>query len=300
MRARRVPEIKNRVYHDGQPIHRLGYLQVKLVLRGSRFTSSQDLRDFSRFVARAARDANVGFDTEGHDGMRPRIREVLFLDTPDFLLYRNAYILRRRLEYQDGFLVGDPEIVFKYRHSNVQRAAEMDVRPQLAGDYRVKFKAQALPLKHRVGAFRMLFSHNVEFPLSAVRQVDRRSMATVLEVLPALRTLQTTRARQIALVNNAAVEEILVKIGRLHFGKQTGADASVALWRTRGDLQQLVGEFSFQIKLKRSAELPDKVARRCEHFFIALQRAASAWTSPGTTKTGVVYALNGRVPRTHE
>jgi hypothetical protein len=300
MRAHRVPKIKDRVYHDGHPLHRLGYLQVKLILRGSRFSSSQDLRNFSRFVAQAARKTGVGFDNEGFDTARPRIREVLFLDTSDFLLYRNAFILRRRFEYEDGFLVGDPEIVFKYRHPNVQQAAEVDVRPHVAGDYRVKFKAEALPLKHRLGGFRMLFSHNIQFPLSAVRQVDRRSMATVLEVLPALQALKPSGTGRIELVNNAAVEEILVTIGRLDFGKHVGAKASVSLWRTRGDLQQLVGEFSFQIKLRQSDELPDKVVMRCEKFFVELQRATSTWIAPGTTKTGTVYALRAHAPRSHE
>ncbi len=196
--------------------------------------------------------------------------------------------------------MGDPEIVFKYRHRDLQKAAEVDVRPHVAGDYRVKFKAEALPLKRRLGGFRMLFSHNIQFPLSAVRQVDRRSMATVLEVLPALQALKSPGAGRIELVNNAAVEEILVTIGHLNFGKHVGAKASVSLWRTRGDLQQLVGEFSFQIRLKQSAELPDKVVRRCERFYVALQRATSTWMAPGTTKTGTVYALRGGAPLSHE
>jgi hypothetical protein len=31
----------------------------------------------------------------------------------------------------DGFAVGDPEIVFKFPHPDLQTAAEMDVRPML-------------------------------------------------------------------------------------------------------------------------------------------------------------------------
>jgi hypothetical protein len=42
---------------------------------------------------------------------------------------------------------GEPEIVFKFRHPDIQVAAETDVRPHILGDYRVKFKCQALPLK---------------------------------------------------------------------------------------------------------------------------------------------------------
>src|SRR6185295_11663326 len=155
----------------------------KVILKGERFTSARSLRDFRGFVAEAAARAGVDFDSDGFKKTAPRIREVLFLDTADFLLYRNAFILRRRLLYEDGFLVGDPEIVFKYRHPDLQRAAEVDVRPHLGdGNYRIKFKAEALPMKNRLRGFRMLYSHNVQFPLSAVRHVDRRSMATVLEV----------------------------------------------------------------------------------------------------------------------
>src|SRR5205814_2912784 len=52
---------------------------------------------------------------------------------------------RRRFLYEDGFLAGDSEIVVKYRHPDLQKAAEMDVWPHIAGDYRIKFKAEALP-----------------------------------------------------------------------------------------------------------------------------------------------------------
>lgn len=299
-RRHHVPLIKEKVYRDGQPLHQLQYLQVKLILRGERFTSSQNLRDFSQFVAQAAEKSGVEFNTAGFEDLKPRIREVLFIDTPDFLLFRNSFILRRRLLYEDGFLVGDPEIVFKFRHPDLQKAAEVDVRPRIAGDYRVKFKAEALPLKERLGSFRMLYSHNVQFALSAVRQVDRLSMTTILEVLPALQTLQLRQRGRVTLVNNAAVEEILVDIGRLDFGKGVASKCNVSLWRTRGDLQQLVGEFAFQVKFQHRTELHDKALGRCQDFFIQLQRQAQDWIALGTTKTGTVYALKGIALKSHE
>jgi hypothetical protein len=291
-RRRYVPEIKTRVYRDGEPLHQLQYLQVKMILKGDRFVSSRSLRDFSTFVQKAATNAGVSFPPGGFEDVSPRIRE--------FLLYNNAFILRRRFQYEDGFLIGDPEIVFKYRHPDLQTASEVDVRPRVAGDYRVKFKAEALPLKNRLGGFRMLYSHNVQFPLSAVRQVDRRSMATVLDVLPALQALKMRRSRRIELVNNAAVEEILVDLGVLDFGKGVHTKANVSLWRTRGDLQQLVGEFAFQIKFRHRQELHHKALTRCEKFFGQLQRVARDWIALGTTKTGTVYRLKGRVPKSHE
>ena len=160
-RPRRVADLKQGEYSDGHPLDEVQYLQVKAILKGDRFTSVQSFHDFGKLVAQAAKKNDVDFDTSEFEGTKPQIREVLFLDTKDFRLYNNAFILRRRITYEDGFLVGDPEIVFKFRHPDMQKAAEVDVRPRISGDYRVKFKAEALPLKDRLGGYRLLFSHNI-------------------------------------------------------------------------------------------------------------------------------------------
>ncbi len=294
-----IPDIKGK-YSDGHPLDDVHYLESKIILNGNRFTSVQSFHEFGKLVARAADKCDVDFDTSDFVGMRPQIREVLFLDTKDFMLYNNAFILRRRITYEDGFLMGDPEVVFKFRHPDLKKAAEMDVRPIISGDYRIKFKAEALPLKDKIGSYRLLFSHNAEFPLSAVHQEDRTSMATLLQVLPPLRTLKTSKNTKIELVNHTAVEEVLLDIGMLDFGKGVEAKANVAVWRTRGDQKQLVGEFAFQCKFQRGNEFHEKARKRVEEFFLLLQKVSQDWISLGTTKTGAVYRLKGNPPNAHE
>src|SRR5262245_53323745 len=169
-RARRVPDLKPGKYSDGLPLDEVKYLECKIILKPNHFTSRESLFDFAKIMRRPAKESGVGFDIRGFADVPLQIREVLFLDTPDFQLYNNAFILRRRISYKDGFPTGDPEIVFKYRHSDLQKTAEMDVRPKIAGDYRIKFKAEALPLKDGLGGIRLLYSHNVEFGLSSVRE----------------------------------------------------------------------------------------------------------------------------------
>ena len=296
----RVPDLKPGKYSDGHPLDEAHYLECKIILKGDRFTSVQNFHDFAKFVRRAADKSDVDFDTSEFEGRKPQIREVLFLDTKDFRLYNNAFILRRRITYEDGFLVGDPEIVFKFRHPDMQTAAEMDVRPHISGDYKIKFKAEALPLKDKIGGYRTLFSHNVEFPASTVHAKDRTSMATVLRVFPALRKLKTSASDRIDLVNHTAVEEVLLDIGMLDFGKGVEAKANTSVWRTRGDQKQLVGEFSFQCKFQRRDELHEKALNRARNFFCSLQRSAKDWVALGTTKTGAVYRLKGNPPKSHE
>jgi hypothetical protein len=298
--ARRVPDLKPGKYGDGQALDEVKYLECKIILKGDRFTAESSFDDFAKIVKHTAERSDVGFSRKEFKGTRPQIREVLFLDTEDFQLYNHAFILRRRVIYENGFAVSDPEMVFKFRHSDYQKAAEMDVRPRIFGDYKTKFKAEALPLKDQVGGYRLLFSHNVEFPLSAVHEPNRSSMATLVRVLPALKVLKLPETRNVALVNTTAVEEVLKDIGMLDFGKGVTAKSNVAVWRTRGDQKQLVGEFAFQAKFERRDDVHDLARRRCQQLFVNLQYAAQDWLALGTTKTGAVYRLKGNPPNAHE
>jgi hypothetical protein len=298
--ARRVPRQKAGRYADGAPLDHVQYLECKIILKPDRFTSPEAFWDFAKVVRRTARKTDVGFSSRDFENDGPQIREVVFLDTADFRLYNNAFILRRRIPYRDGFPVGDPEIVFKFRHPDLQKAARTDVRPRIAGDSRIKFKAEALPLKDQVGALRMLFSHNVEFPLSHVHEANRTSLDTIVRVLPALAGLKKSRNETVELVNQTIVEEVLQDVGMLDFGKGIVAKANVALWRARGDHLPLVGEFAFQIKFKKRSELRKKAMNRAEQFFVSLQHAATEWLLLGATKTGIVYRLKGNPPQAHE
>ena len=299
-RARRVPAIKPGRYADGMPYNEVQYLEAKLILRPNHFTSRKSFFDFAKVMRRPADAAGVDFDVAGFADEPLQIREVLFMDTPDFRLYNNAFILRRRIPYFEGFPIGDPEIVFKFRHPDIQKAAEMDVRPNIRGDYRIKFKAEALSLKDRLGGIRMLYSHNVEFGLSGLQEGDRTSLDTIVSILPALNSLRRKPGERLDMVSDTIVEEILQDIGTLDFGGGVTAVPNVALWRTRGDHRPLVGEFGFQIKFKRREDLNEQALRRAEAFFLGLQDEARDWISLGATKTGVVYRLKGNPPHAHE
>src|SRR5262245_16462790 len=180
-----VPDLKPGHYSDGHPLDEVHYLECKSILKPDRFTSRQGFGDFARIVRQAAEKADVDLSPHHLDQQRPQIREVVFLDTADFRLYNHAFILRRRIRYEDGFPVGDPEIVFKFRHPDMQKAAELDMRPNIAGHYRIKFKDEVLPLQDQVGGYRLLFSHNAQFPLSQAPEGDRTALGTLARVFPA-------------------------------------------------------------------------------------------------------------------
>ena len=298
--AGRVPHLKPGRYDDGLPFHQVNYLSCKLILRPNPFTSRQSLFDFSEVLKGPAKEYGVGVETKEFRIGPLKIREVLFRDTKDFRLYNNAFILRRRISYTDGFPDSEPEIVFKFRHADIQKAAETDVRPHIIGEHRVKFKCQALPLKEKLGGIRMLFSHNVQFPLSREGQGDKLSMEYISTVFPVLERIKKSPDERFELVNDTIIEEVLQDIAMLDFGQGVTAKTDVAIWRTRGEHRPLIGEFAFQIKFQDRKELCRKAMERAERFFVALQYAAKGYIALNATKTGTVYRLLGNPPKAHE
>ena len=132
-----LAERREGTYVDGRRFDEIAYLQCKLILKPDRFTSAKVFKEFAALVHQAAEKTGVKYDHTPKLQQRPEVREVLFLDTGDFHLYNNAFIVRRRIAYEDGFPVADPEIVFKYRSPDMMMAQTMDVRPNISGKYKI-------------------------------------------------------------------------------------------------------------------------------------------------------------------
>jgi len=298
----RVPQLKPGTYADGMPLHQVQYLCCKLILRPNKFVSRQSLFDFGKVMREPGREHGVKFSIDGFESEPIKIREVLFVDTNDFRLYNHAFILRRRIPYKDGFPIGDPEIVFKFRHPDMQLCAETDVRPHILGDHRVKFKCQAMPLKEKLGGIRLLFSHNVQFLRSAIGmgKENVRDMDQIIDLLPVLARIRKTPKEEIKLVSNTIIEEVLQDIGMLDFGQGMTCKANVSIWRTRGEHRPLIGEFAYQFRFQDRATLAKESLKRAEAFFLSLQYSAEDYIALNCTKTATVYRLLGNPPKSHE
>lgn len=196
--------------------------------------------------------------------------------------------------------MGDPEIVFKFRHPDEQKAAALDVRPRIGGKYRIKFKAEALPLKDEIGGYRILYSHNCQFALSQTHAQDKISIATLDKVFPPLTRLKRPDREWVGLVNEGIVEEVLLPLGRLDFGKELVAKCDIAVWRTRGEQLPLVGEFAFQLKFDRKEAIAAKQKKLAAQLYVTLQREVAGWLALGVTKTAMVYRLKGAALQSHE
>src|SRR5260370_5349964 len=204
------------VYADGRRSDELQYLQCKLILKPDRFTSAHVFKEFASLVQRAAEKTGGGYKHRPKSQQRPEVREVLFLDTGAFHLYNNAFIVRRRIAYEDGFAIGDPEIVFKYRSDDMAKAQAIDVRPRIDGKYKIKFKLEVMPLKERIGGMRRLLSHNVEFgPCHAppagrvvMASLGHMSLPQLASIFPPLATISRAGPDDPSLGHQAIVRRV--------------------------------------------------------------------------------------------
>ena len=173
------------------------------------------------------------------------------------------------------------------------------MQPDIAGKYQVKFKAEALPLKDDVGGFRILYSHNCQFGLSQMHEGDRLSMWGLGQSFPGLAALKKYEDEASKLVNEAIVEEVLLALGQLDFGRGMVAKCDIGLWRTRGEHKQLVGEFASRCSSPAQA-VAEKQKKLAAQFYVSLQNEVKDWLALGVTKTGMVYRLKGNPPQSHE
>ena len=275
----------------------LHYREYKILLRPDRFTSPQAFKDFWQVVKGVAKDCDVRLE-EAENAFANQVREVLFFDTPSFDLYNNHFIVRLRTLYHEGWPVGTPELTVKFRHPDFGKAAAVDIRPALAGETRIKFKQELLPLQDRLGEIRSIFSHNSILGLP--RETMNFALENITHAFPAFRAVEANGAGPISLVNDMAVEEVQVNVGMSHFGHHYNGKTTIAVWRSRKLEQPVCGEFAFQCKFRKSEELHPETLGKADRFHKQLQVTASDWVLLGTTKTAMVYGLGNKTVVNHE
>ena len=275
-------------YSDGHPLDAVHYREYKILLKPEPLASPRGFKEFAKQVRHAAADLEVTLTPDPGAGEEFCTREIVFFDTHSFDLYNHAFILRKRTHFEKGFPAGDPELALKFRHVDIDTAAEVDIRPFDRKGFRVKFKEELLPSHDKIGGIRSLFSHNCVIVTPEVH-LDP-SVKNVTTTFPALKLIELS-GRKVALVNHVAIEEVLTELGVLDFGHGVHAKANVALWRRRADQKPLIGEFGFQCKFDRADELHEKAKKHTEKFFMAFQQLIKDQLLLGVTKTRVVYGM---------
>jgi hypothetical protein len=271
------------------------FREYKLLMRAGHFSHPQQFHKFWKLTRRVAQMAGVQIRKRGKP-METHLREVLFFDTPKFRLYNHGFILRRRTFYKRGIPQPDHELTLKFRSSDYDEAAAVDVRPLLPCVNVVKFKEEVLMPREGSSGMRIIYSHGCE--LDTPNTILTRSFETITQVFPALQRIGAKQETALSIVNQLAIEEVLVNYGEIDFGGKMMAKANLAIWRNRMTQEPMVGEYTYQLKFPDDAGLQGKPQESSEAFYLKLQEVAHEWVEGGTTKTAMVYGM-GNVPVTN-
>lgn len=274
------------------------YREYKILLKPEQFLLPTRFEEYWNALTSIAKKCDVGIQTN-REAFHRTVRNVLFFDTRHFDLYRNAFILRKRTVYVDGWPSSEHELTVKYRHADRDKATAVNMTPHLEGRTDIiKFKEEILPLKTELGGMRSLFSHNCV--LASPNVVLDQGLADITHVFPAMKAIDAGPKIRIELVNNVAVDELQVAPGAFDFGHGFGAKATISIWRCRQFETTLTGEFAFQAKFHHLDAVHQKAKARSEDFYREVQVLAPDWVALGTTKTAVIYGIGGTSPAHNE
>ncbi len=274
----------------GREGDRVAYAEFKILLRPEEMRRLQQAHVLWQHVEQAANQMKVEFTPLPGDPPI-RQRDILFYDTPDFLLYENHFILRRRTHYQDGWTRTHDELTFKFRHADEGVVSGIDVHPGISVRSRVKFKREILPETTRVGAIRHIYAKNCIMDMPPLGEAF--SAATALEFFPVLASLDVAHETPIALVNRVTVSESLTEFGRINFGHGMEGMVGLALWRDSDSGGPIVAELGFQLRFDALSPAVESTLAHAEEFFRVTQHCIAPWLYLGTTKTNLVYRHGG-------
>jgi hypothetical protein len=127
---------------------------------------------------------------------------VTFCDTDKLDLYRNNFVLRKRISLARNHSAHQ-ELVFKFRHPDRHTTESVDPRPVAEIPHTVRFKEQVLPSLHSDRGIRRIFWHGCKI-LEPRRSYGR---AAVLSPWPARAPSKREVARKAVLARWAKAKK---------------------------------------------------------------------------------------------
>jgi hypothetical protein len=162
--------------------------------------------------------------------MRTRARTVIFYDTDKFDLYRNHFVLRKRMSLGRDRSTHQA-LVFKFRHPDRHTTESVDPGPATEIPHTIRFKEQLLPSLYNNRGIRRIFWHGCE--IIGPCQLDNILYARLEETFPVLRRrgIRPDPDAHLKVVNNLIMDERLLEIGTLNFAGDVSAKALISVWR---------------------------------------------------------------------
>ncbi len=286
-RARKLDHDLDELYES------LHYREFKILLKAQDFDEAigVEVHDYWKLARRVAGELLIHVE-RGKLETEPHHRDIVFLDTPRFDLYKRSYMLRVRRPYVGAEPSEAYELTLKYRSPDIAQAAGVDTTAVRERGGRVKFKEEILLVSSELGGMRSSFSHTCQLP-EQTRPIGK-TIGDFTKIFPALKSLGLSASTKLSPAAPVPVQEVLYDLGEFGFRGAKTAKVNMAVWRNPQTKKIMIGEFAYETHFKHYGRLNPVPKLRSERLYRILQRETGAWVELGTTKTSLYYGLAGK------
>jgi hypothetical protein len=209
-------------------------------------------------------------------------REVIFIDTPDFILYKSGYILRRRAE--DAIF----NYTFKYRNADPLTSADAKVSPAEGIKGKTTFEEDVVV---KTASLEHVFSKSGKADLKSETEM---TAAGFIKVFPGLAQFNLKPQTALKAVNGIFISELTFDYGNIYFTPETKAKTGFTVWYLKGSSKPLIAEFSYKYKIGDNTPAGDinLIHHASDKFLTSLRANIKPWLADGQTKTGLIYKFN--------
>ncbi|MFZ5952972.1 MAG: hypothetical protein ACOYXC_19870 [Candidatus Rifleibacteriota bacterium] len=259
--------------------------EYKILLKAENFTSfTKGCELFWELVESVALDQGV--KVKKAEKTYPD-REICFIDTPDFALYKKGFMLRLRSEEasraNQARTVSETEMTLKFRASDFESTVIAPVKASENFSNEISFEEdRIIKASEPISVFSV--SSNVFKPEKTPANLDE-----FLKFYPNMTKAGFHGNAALKPVNGIYITEKRLRLGEFKFDKLK-AKSVFSVWYKKGQTAPFIGEFSFKVyfELKKPAENIRNL-EKIDRFFRDLVKRGKLFVAFGQTKTGMIY-----------
>ncbi len=217
-------------------------------------------------------------------------KQVSFWDTEGLDLRKNSFLLRRKSKYKGGEIDPGYEFGLKFRQPDPKTTMSKDLT--MTDGYVPKF--DRIELESDIVYYSVKKGGNdVTYAVSNSVQLDDMPSNTYggfAKIYPVLSTLGISEEAELYMVAGVAVDEWMVKPGKLEFGDGLYGRMDMSVWIVDTEAGEMrIAEFSFDHDFVKDKQYDAEAMKRCTTFINKLNEYKPEWTEAGKLKAAYLF-----------
>ncbi len=272
------------------PTYFLNSSEYKLLLKADKFEDfNAGFAEYWQYVKEVAAAEGIAV-LEKEEPLKLSHKQVSFWDTQDLDLRKNSFLLRRKSKYKGEEITPGFEFGLKFRQPGPATTLSKDLT--MTEGYVPKF--DRIELESDIVYYSALNGgDDVTYAVSNSVQLDDMPSNTYggfAKIYPVLTTLGISEDAELSMVAGVAVEEWMVKPGKLEFGDGLYGRMDMSVWIVKTETGEMrIAEFSFDHDFSQDKDYDAVAMERCTSFINKLNDYKPAWSEVGRLKAAYLF-----------